>query len=311
MDKPLVSISCITYNHGNFIRECINGFLSQKTDFPFEILIYDDASTDETPEIIREYAGKFSIIKPILQKENQYSRGQRGINIKYNFPRAKGEYIALCEGDDYWTDQYKLQKQVDFLQLNPDYSLCFTRFKTKNERTGEFKLDENSKYFNGKKDAEFNFNNFNSWHIGTQTVVFRNIGIVKNSVLKYISPVDIHLYVELLNQGKGICLKDCCAVYRNTGLGVYTSGNYSDHIKRGVAIYADIYQKNKNNKYLKLKYQLILKKELKSVLKRNEYFLFAKIVLNSFKKTLSVKFLVVYLLLFIRHLLREEKLMKM
>src|SRR6056297_583375 len=105
--NPIVSISCITYNHEPYIEDALEGFLLQETDFPFEILIHDDASTDHTADIIREYESTFpTLIKPIYQSENQYSQGNRPgiINIK----RAKGEYIALCEGDDYWTDPFKL-----------------------------------------------------------------------------------------------------------------------------------------------------------------------------------------------------------
>ncbi len=120
--KPLVSISCITYNHAPYIRQCLDGFLMQKTTFPFEILIHDDASTDGTASIIREYEEKYpEIVKPIYQKENQYSRGV-SISATFNWSRAQGEYIALCEGDDYWTDPLKLQKQVDFLEINLEYS---------------------------------------------------------------------------------------------------------------------------------------------------------------------------------------------
>jgi glycosyltransferase involved in cell wall biosynthesis len=90
----------------------------QKTSFDVEILIHDDASLDNTVDIIKLYQQKYpDIIKPIYQTENQYSKGQRGISLKYNFPRAKGKYIAMCEGDDYWTDPLKLQKQVDFLEI--------------------------------------------------------------------------------------------------------------------------------------------------------------------------------------------------
>ncbi len=126
----VVSISCITYNHAPYIRECLDGFLMQKCNFEFEILIHDDASTDGTQDIIKEYQQKHpNIIKPIFQTENQYSKGQRGMNIKYNFPRAKGKYIALCEGDDYWTDPLKLQKQVDFLEEHKEYGLVHTQIK--------------------------------------------------------------------------------------------------------------------------------------------------------------------------------------
>jgi len=123
VEDPLVSISCITYNHEDYIQDTLDGFLMQQTNFKFEILIHDDASTDRTAEIIRDYERKFpDIIKPIYQKENQWVQGKRGSAL-FNFPRAKGKYIALCEGDDYWTDPFKLQRQVDFLENNPDYGM--------------------------------------------------------------------------------------------------------------------------------------------------------------------------------------------
>ena len=123
-DEVLVSILCITYNQENFIRQCLDSFMMQKTNFKFEVLIHDDASTDKTADIIREYEKKYpDIIKPIYQTENQWSKGL-AVNRTYNYPRITGKYVAMCEGDDYWTDPYKLQKQVDFLEKHPDYSLC-------------------------------------------------------------------------------------------------------------------------------------------------------------------------------------------
>jgi glycosyltransferase involved in cell wall biosynthesis len=117
--KPLVSISCITYNHAPFIKQALDSFLIQKTTFPFEIIIHDDASTDGTKEIIEEYTEKYpKIIFPYFQTENQYSKGVRGMSAKYNFPRCKGKYIAMCEGDDYWTNYTKLQQQVEYLENN-------------------------------------------------------------------------------------------------------------------------------------------------------------------------------------------------
>lgn len=121
--KIIVSICCITYNHATYIKDTLDGFVAQVTNFSIEVLIYDDASTDATADIIREYQAKHpEIIKPIYQKENQYSKGVK-ISPKYNWPRARGKYIAMCEGDDYWTDPFKLQKQVDFLEANPEYGL--------------------------------------------------------------------------------------------------------------------------------------------------------------------------------------------
>ena len=126
-EEILVSIITLAYNHESYIRECLDGILMQKTSFKFELLIHDDASTDNTANIIREYEAKHSdIIKPIYQTENQYSK-RVPIGSTYLYPRAKGKYIALCEGDDYWTDPYKLQKQVDILENNPEIGLVYSQ----------------------------------------------------------------------------------------------------------------------------------------------------------------------------------------
>jgi len=119
----MVSISCITYNHENYIADALENFLMQKTNFLFEVLVHDDASTDRTADIIREYEKEYpEIIKPIYQKVNQYSQGIKVSNI--NYARKKGKYYAICEGDDYWIDPYKLQKQVDYMEGHPECSAC-------------------------------------------------------------------------------------------------------------------------------------------------------------------------------------------
>lgn len=120
---PLVAIKCLTYNHGPYIRQCLEGFVMQKTNFPFIAIVHDDASTDNTVDIICEYAHRYpNIIKPILEKENQYSKhdGSIGRIINNAIPESV-KYIAMCEGDDYWTDSEKLQRQVDFLEGHPEY----------------------------------------------------------------------------------------------------------------------------------------------------------------------------------------------
>ena len=125
MDNEIkVSVSCLVYNHEKYLRKCLDGFVMQKTNFKFEVLIHDDASTDGSQDIIREYEQKYpDLIKPIYQTENQYSKS---INIgrTYQYPRAKGKYIAFCEGDDYWTDENKLQKQYDALENHPQCGMC-------------------------------------------------------------------------------------------------------------------------------------------------------------------------------------------
>ncbi len=123
----MVSVYCLAYNHEKYIRNALESFVSQKTDFKYEVIVHDDASTDKTADIIREYEEKYpEIIKPIYQSENQYSK-KIGIVKNHVFPRLSGKYVAICEGDDYWTDDNKLQMQVDALQANPDCSMSFHR----------------------------------------------------------------------------------------------------------------------------------------------------------------------------------------
>lgn len=124
---PLVTIQCLIYNHEPYIRQCLEGFVMQKTNFRFEAVVHDDASTDGTANIIREYAEKYpDIIKPIYETENQYSKHDGSLS-RIMDEHTHGKYIAFCEGDDYWTDPLKLQKQVDFLESHPEYSMCFHR----------------------------------------------------------------------------------------------------------------------------------------------------------------------------------------
>jgi glycosyltransferase involved in cell wall biosynthesis len=139
---PIVSVTCITYNHENFIRDCLNGFLSQRTLFPIEILIHDDASTDQTANIIREYEKRYpKIIRAIYQKENQWSKGIRP-NSEFNCPRVRGKYIAFCEGDDCWSHKDKLQQQLDILEKNPQIKLCFHKVLIVKENEVDKPLDQ-------------------------------------------------------------------------------------------------------------------------------------------------------------------------
>jgi glycosyltransferase involved in cell wall biosynthesis len=122
----IVSIRCLVYNHEPYLRQCLEGFVMQQTNFRFEAFVHDDASTDGSVAIIKEYAEKYpNIIKPYLETENQYSKHD-GTIIKLSFAACKGKYVALCEGDDYWTDPLKLQKQVDYMESHPDCMMCFT-----------------------------------------------------------------------------------------------------------------------------------------------------------------------------------------
>src|SRR5690606_19007200 len=133
---PLVSVSCLAYNHEGVIKKALEGFLMQETTFRVEVLIHDDASTDDTATIIREYESRYpSIFKVIYQTENQYSQKIK-IGNNYQYPRVKGKYYATCEGDDYWTDPLKLQKQFDLMEAAPEIGACFTNALYINELEG-------------------------------------------------------------------------------------------------------------------------------------------------------------------------------
>ena len=120
-EHPLVSIKCLAFNQEKYIAQTLDGFLMQETDFPFEVIVHDDASTDKTADILREYEKKYPlIVKPVYQTENQYSKRDGSLTRASNAP-LKGKYVATCEGDDYWTNPHKLQMQADFLESHDDY----------------------------------------------------------------------------------------------------------------------------------------------------------------------------------------------
>jgi len=249
-ETPTVSICTMTYNHVEFIRKCLDGFLMQKCDFKYEILIHDDASTDGTSDIVREYSLQYpDLIHPIIQTENQWAKGIRGNNRKYNFPRAKGKYIALCEGDDYWTDPTKLQKQIDFLEKNRDYSVCFHDAIVLKEG------QEQRRYANKTKEVFTTVDLFDRHFIPTASIVFRN-QLELPDWLKNVSSGDIALLLLLSLQGNLYFIDEAMCVYRqhpqgvsntHTGMAkvfgiaklmayfdVHTNGKYADYCKKSL-----------------------------------------------------------------------------
>jgi glycosyltransferase involved in cell wall biosynthesis len=131
---PVVTVGVYTYNHENYISKCLDGILNQKTNFNYEIYLGEDDSTDRTRSICMEYARRYpgKIRLFLHKKENKISINNRltgRFNLLYSFHKARGKYIAFCEGDDYWTDENKLQEQVNFLEANKEFSLCFTNIR--------------------------------------------------------------------------------------------------------------------------------------------------------------------------------------
>lgn len=168
----MVTIRCITYNHEPYIRQCLEGFVMQKTNFRFEAIVHDDASTDGTATVIREYAEKYpDIIKPIYETENQYSKHDGSLQ-RIMSAHMRGKYIAVCEGDDYWIDPLKLQKQVDFLEMNPDYGLVYTNVDFYFQEQNKF---ERSYITSGKLLRSYDFVShlLNSGYIAPCTWLYR------------------------------------------------------------------------------------------------------------------------------------------
>jgi glycosyltransferase involved in cell wall biosynthesis len=172
-DGPIkVSICCATYNQVNILSSAIESFLMQRTTFPFEILIHDDASTDGTQELIKSYISKYpNLIRGIFQKENQFSKSGAYPYGEFLYPAAKGKYIAECDGDDYWTDPLKIQKQYDFMEVHPECSLCYH----------DYLIRSGNKYSSGRvpplKYTRLEFINYPShpYDIQTSTKFWRNI----------------------------------------------------------------------------------------------------------------------------------------
>lgn len=223
--SPLVSIICIAYNQEKFIKQTLDGFVSQETDFPFEVLIHDDASTDSTAKIIQEYAKKYpSIIKPVFEEKNQYTLTTWKF-LNDLFYSAKGKYIALCEGDDFWTDSGKLQKQVDFLEAHPDYSVCFHPVNIHYDNGGE--KDRISPLVDGRKiftiEALLKDN-----YIHTCSVMYRKQAY--KDLPDGIMPHDVYMHLLHAKEGKIGFINQVMGTYRKQDGGVWWESGA--HMKR-------------------------------------------------------------------------------
>lgn len=218
--RPLVSISCITYNHELFIREAIDSFLMQETNFDFEIVIGDDCSSDKTPEILQDYASRYPTIIRLLECEKNLGSE---VNFLRTIEACHGKYIALCEGDDFWISPQKLQLQVDFLNTNASYSLCATDYETlidteiaNTAHRKSVALEQHYTYDIITKD-----NIFNPYKLKTLTVVFRKESVdPKLYVEKKCG--DIFLFSNLLRNSNGIFIHLKTAAYRIHHGGMYS-----------------------------------------------------------------------------------------
>ena len=247
--KPLVVCQCATYNHEPYIRECLEGFVMQKTDFPFIAVVIDDCSTDATADIVREYEQKYpDIIKAVYLKENYYSQGKKKDSIWHSFNKD-AKYIAICEGDDYWTDPLKLQKQVDFLEEHEDFVLCATRFKRYYQDTGVWKDDFAKEAFGDITDgiAFDNRMNFKFWFTQTLTALFRKTAFDTEVLKQYHRMFDVHIFYHILKKGKGYCFNSIDAVYRKHGGGIFSGLDAYNRQKMVYSIHHEILEKNSDD----------------------------------------------------------------
>lgn len=219
----LVVISCMVYNHEPYIRDCLEGFVMQKTNFRFIAVVHDDCSTDKTADIIREYEAKYpDIVKPIYETENQWSKHDGSLDriLGKALDATGAKYLATCEGDDYWTDPLKLQKQVDFLENHPDYSLCFHDVKVFNQVTQQYEENTITRDVPGTSDiTELAKGNY----IHTPSVMVRkNENVVKRfKDMGTVMPSDYVLWMLYAETGKIYKLPEKMAVYR-LGSGVWS-----------------------------------------------------------------------------------------
>jgi glycosyltransferase involved in cell wall biosynthesis len=272
--RPLVSIDCITYNHEAYISQALDGFLMQKTKFPFEVLIHDDLSTDGTADIIRKYEKKHPlIIKPIYQTVNQFSKGVE-ISKKFQFPRAQGKYIAICEGDDYWTNPNKLQKQVDILEANPEIGLVHSDFDKLFEKRGKIirSFNRNNRIANSTNSNVFNGLLKRQYKVATLTILARKELITKalNSFDKtgYMM-TDLPMWLEMTQMTKFHYIKESLGVYRKVR-GSVSNDNYTyrSFIESGLRIRLDYAKKYSAPNEIKNKLQA---DHLKSILLKAFY----------------------------------------
>ena len=260
--QPIVSICCVTYNHAPFIRKALDGFLMQEppmgvpADQPwYEILIHDDASTDGTTEIIREYAAKHpNVIFPLYETENQYMKG--GDVDMFNYNRVGGRYVAYCEGDDYWTDACKLRKQVEFMESHPEYSVCFHDFDIFDVRDEKYYTSKDSMAFSSasnKKKQGVDISVMDYFHKFGQpmTMLFRTSMFDKRWREQYRYYRDTHEIYHLLRAGKGYWMNFKGATHIRHKGGISTSATLDMSCVDEREHIFELYQHNKTDKQLK------------------------------------------------------------
>ena len=212
--NPVVTVVCLVYNHESYLKECLEGFVTQQTSFPFQVIVHDDLSTDRSAEIITEYAKKYpDIIIPILEIENQYSKHDGSLKRAID-PHIKGKYVALCEGDDFWTDRNKLQTQVDFMEQHPECSLCFHPVNILRE---DKPLDYQDPLYSHLHEGFYDANEIiKKWTIPTCSSLMIKEAYLSKPNNKNFVVGDNVLWLNCYKYGKAYCLPKKMGTYRRT-----------------------------------------------------------------------------------------------
>ena len=231
----MVSVLCLAYNHASYIRNALDGFVNQKTNFKYEVIIHDDASTDGTANIIREYAEKYpDLFVPILQRENMHSKKVK-ITPTFLCPKVRGKYIAFCEGDDFWMNENKLQKQIDFLENHPEYTACTHACKVLDMRDNTEKEKHAFNYTGTvtvKQVIEGDGDLF-----ATGSVVAKAEEVINRKPFREIAGVgDYPLIIQLALAGKVYYFDEVMSCYRFMAPGSWNSMNMVDDEKRKLHI---------------------------------------------------------------------------
>ena len=222
-ETPLVAIHCLVYNHEPYLRDCFEGFVMQQTNFPFVAIVHDDASTDKSADIIREYEAKYPhIFKPIYETENQWKKGTLTHIMNAAIDATGAKYVAMCEGDDYWTDPLKLQKQVDFMEANEECVLCFTNATVISDNPQERNI------YNHLEERDYSaIEIYKTWTIPTNTIMWRRLQDYPSRTFKDIYFGDIFLFLNLAVRGRVHCINQKTGVYRRNEGGVSFRMNLS------------------------------------------------------------------------------------
>ena len=231
-NTPLVTIRCTVYNQAKYLRQCLDGFVMQQTTFPYEAIVHDDASTDGSADIIREYAERYpDIIKPVLEDENQYSKGGGVMWKKINATmHPDSKYIAYCEGDDYWCDPHKLQLQVDFLESHPDYYMTCHAFKYYMQVEDKFVEHDfveglPMEHFEGHEYCTPTMKEYfcSAWYTQMLTIVRRREQSMSAETLShYKKAFDYIACYYMMKKGKCALFKDVMGIYRKHSGGIFS-----------------------------------------------------------------------------------------